>query len=259
MRRKGSHKSGPTLPEDDVGGDTPLTVRPDQMKKAEDDVGGDTPLTVRPDQMKKAGTAVMAALMKKAGHTVMAANAMGRPGRQSTSAVWGTALSKAMDGNPVETRVKNLQTLMGLADSRSNKVPMWRDNVENGTREVLLAAATKGQPEMVREKALRTLASLAVDEENQHGMWHNDDLAAAVRLGAADGQPETIRRASLWTIVNLSVDKPTNCQPMWADDAEGGVRAALLRSAGEGQLVELRVRRPTARYYPAPPAPTALP
>ena len=73
-----------------------------------------------------------------------------------------------------------------------------------------------------REREHMRLASLAVDEENQHGMWHNDDLAAAVRLGAADGQPETIRRASLWTIVNLSVDKPTNCQPMWADDAEGG-------------------------------------
>ena len=93
----------------------------------------------------------------------------------------------------------------------------------------------------------------------QHGMWHNEDLAAAVRLGAADGQHETIRRASLWTIVNLSVDKPTNCQPMWADDAEGGVRAALLRSAGEGQLVELRVRaRQHAITLPLLPCGAAL-
>ena len=80
-----------------------------ERKKVLDQVegGGATPLTVRPGQMKKAGQAVMAA------------NAMGREGRQSTSAVWGEAISKAMDGNPDETRVKALQTLMASADHAS--------------------------------------------------------------------------------------------------------------------------------------------
>ena len=67
--------------------------------------------------------------------------------RESQSAVWGNALSNAVEGVDEKKRVRALATLMSLADSRINKVPMWRDSAENGTRDVLLCAARADQPE----------------------------------------------------------------------------------------------------------------